>query len=549
MLKVTHRAALTAALFAAVAPIARAEEFEAVAASRIDAVTVYEDRALVTRGATLTLVKGVTRVSIENLPAGLDATSLRARATGAQVLGVEVEAVHLEKENSEALRTARGARRKASSVHRDAEIQLDEATASWDTLTSIRAVTAKQASEALGGAGLDTERIGQMLDFIAERSAAARRLVIEGEERVAQAKEAVDAAARRVAELAGAGAREERRAIVTLRAASDDDTGLELSYLIAGASWRPVYALRVDADFGGALLELGAEVQQATGEDWTGVNLELTTARPSAGAAPPEPVAWRVHPERPDNEGMSAGRARRAVAMKAEAREYADAAPTLEVRVARSGLVVAFAAHRKESVASGARPARISLGQFDLDPEIVWSVFPRANTDVFVTAQVTNTTKTPLPAGEARVFVGPDYVGPLTLADWGIDQEIRVGLGVDRQVEAERTEVARNRETEGLFSKDTVHTRRYRITVKNHRTRSIKTRIVDQIPVSSDEDIVVKLTESSRKQATLPARKQETNAATGVLEWHAAVAAGASLDVYFAFEVRYPKALRVSGLE
>ena len=546
---------LAAALVLCVAPFAQAQD-ERVVVSEIDAVTVYEDRALVTRMSSVDLEAGTSRVVVEHLPAGLDGPSLRARCRGAQVLGVEMEAVHLEKENSAALLAATDALVNAQRALGRAEGTLEDAAQRWRVLQSISARAADGASRDLGqGTGPDVDAIEKLLDFVEKRTSKARSDMESAEVKVSSAKDAVNAASRRVAELQGAGAKEERRAIITLRAAGAGTSALELSYLIHGAGWRPVYSLRVDEDFATALLELGAEVQQRTGEDWGDVQLELTTARPSAGASPPEPSAWRIGLPRPQAEydrGVAA-----AAPSPRRARRLADAAADepemeeelLDLAVVRSGLVVAFAAHRRETVHSGARPARVSLGSFELEPDVEWTVFPRETSDVFVQAKLTNQTGSPLPSGEARVFVGPDFVGPMHLAAWGMEQEIRVGLGVDRQVTAEREELERGRETEGLFSKETVHTRRYRITVKNHRGRDITARIIDQLPISGDEELTVKITESNLSQATLPDREAETNKARGVLVWTQGVQAGAELDLRFAFEIRHPKDETPWGLE
>ena len=51
-------------------------------AHQISAVTVYPDRAQVTRTATLTLGPGTHTVRFEKLPLGLAADSVRVRAAG-----------------------------------------------------------------------------------------------------------------------------------------------------------------------------------------------------------------------------------------------------------------------------------------------------------------------------------------------------------------------------------------------------------------------------------------------------------------------------------
>ncbi len=73
-------------------------------------------------------------------------------------------------------------------------------------------------------------------------------------------------------------------------AAADSDRGgedpapgttpveLEVEYQVPGATWAPVYQLRLDASGGAGTLVLRACVAQRTGEDWTGVRLGLSTA-------------------------------------------------------------------------------------------------------------------------------------------------------------------------------------------------------------------------------------------------------------------------------
>ncbi|SDO19764.1 DUF4139 domain-containing protein [Actinacidiphila guanduensis] len=53
---------------------------------------------------------------------------------------------------------------------------------------------------------------------------------------------------------------------------------VEVEYHVVGATWSPVYQLRLDGRTGAGILVLRAGVAQRTGEDWTGVRLGLSTA-------------------------------------------------------------------------------------------------------------------------------------------------------------------------------------------------------------------------------------------------------------------------------
>lgn len=556
------RLALVAGLALFLAASARAEDPARAVDSRIARVTVYEDRALVTRLSKTPVTKGVTRIAVEHLPAGLDPASIRARCGAARVLGVDLEAVHLVVDSREELKAARAAHDAAKRRLSEAEMTLAEAKDRWDLFRSMRAKSVEGGERALGGGpGVDVKSMKDLLELVAAQGTRARQDVLSANDEVAAAKAAEDAARRRVEELSTGRDRTESRVIVTLEADAAADADVSVQYIVAGASWQPVYDLRVDENFGEASLGLGAIVVQKTGEEWKDVALELTTAQPSAGAAPPEPQPWRVwFPQLEVADGMVAhSAAPRAKAARPPAAapvpELADDEARLEEKdkgfaplVRRTGLVVAFQSQLAESISSDGQPSRVVLARFDLAPEVRWTAFPRATDKVFVTAKMTNTMPVALPAGEVRVFVGADYVGPMQLKDWGVGKEIDVGLGVDRDVEVERERLKDERSTEGVFSKDTVTVREFRLTVRNHRDRAIDVRLLDQIPVSNDEELTVKVTENTLALAQLPAREAETAKARGVLEWRFQLAAKANQDVRFAFEVRHPKGREVGGL-
>ncbi|MCG3133432.1 MAG: hypothetical protein HMLKMBBP_00600 [Planctomycetes bacterium] len=537
-------AAAAASLLAAAAP-ARADEV--VVPSRISRVTVYEDRAMVQRTAKVRVAEGTQRVVLAGFPAGFDASSLRARSAGARVLGVDTETLHRTHEKEPRAEQARlefeAANRKVAAT----ELALADAKDELDRLRSIRAVSTQRAGESLGTGGPDPKSVESMLEMIEKRLRVARMSFLDAQMEHQHAVTEADAAARRHADAVQSLQRSETQVVVTLSASAAAEADVTVQYAVGNAGWTPVYDLRVAEDFGAAGLDITAVVTQSTGEDWSGVPLEVTTAQPSAGAAPPEPSAWQIDILRPrpasGGESWDAGPAAPALRRVALEEKLKDDSGFV-AHVRKSGVVVAFESPTPAQVRSGGGPVRVALGRFDLAPEVVWTAFPRATDKVYVTAKVKNTTGTALPAGQARVFVGPDFVGAMAFEDWSVDEELVAGLGADREVECARETLLSGRSTEGVFSKDTVHERSYRITLKNRRARKIDVRLLDQVPVSGDEELKVAITQNSAPLATLPAREAEDNKARGVLEWRFPVDPGKETDVRFAFRVTHPQGVR-----
>src|SRR6185295_19093357 len=63
---------------------------------------------------------------------------------------------------------------------------------------------------------------------------------------------------------------------------------------VHGARWAPSYALRLERGMGSGVLTLRASIAQASGEDWAGVKLSLSTAALDRRTALPELKSLRI---------------------------------------------------------------------------------------------------------------------------------------------------------------------------------------------------------------------------------------------------------------
>jgi hypothetical protein len=69
---------------------------------------------------------------------------------------------------------------------------------------------------------------------------------------------------------------------------------LVVEYFVPGARWTPTYICRINSAESSASIAVRALICQRTGEDWTGVRLELSTAEPMAWCALPELPSLRL---------------------------------------------------------------------------------------------------------------------------------------------------------------------------------------------------------------------------------------------------------------
>jgi uncharacterized protein (TIGR02231 family) len=82
-------------------------------------------------------------------------------------------------------------------------------------------------------------------------------------------------------------------------------------------------------------------------------------------------------------------------------------------------------------------------------------------------------------------------------------------------------------------------TRGYEIKIRNNKPKPIEIEVIDQIPMSRIKEIQVEMLENS---------SAEYDETTGKLKWKLTIQPGQTSEVFFKFQVKYPKDKNLSNL-
>jgi len=144
---------------------------------------------------------------------------------------------------------------------------------------------------------------------------------------------------------------------------------------------------------------------------------------------------------------------------------------------------------------SGAR--RVALFGRAFPVSVERRVFPDLQKEsAFLVAEVKNPTGQPLPGGQAKLFVGADPAGVARLKTIAAGETFTLPLGLDRSIKPIRNVRVVTSES-GILSKDETSEYTVTIEVANPGRQPIRLRVVDQIPVTDDKDLQVKLVRTS----------------------------------------------------
>lgn len=515
--------------------------------SRIVEVTVFRDRAEIVREAHVELQVGASTVEFAGMPSGVEPDSVRVSAEGvlATLGAVEIreraeepqETPELSAVNDEIRRIEREIAALSAAAKVDAELRT--------FLVSLRATVAATESAKAGEGHLDPAAIAALYGILKDKfgELSAGELARNDQQRALQEK--LEVAKARLATLRPGPDIRSRVASVEIEASRAGSLTLRLTYVAPGASWRPSYRASLDVETGSVNLVSEGVVRQATGEDWSDVELRLSTASPASGVEPPMLTSWLLRPIEPVFGKASGG----FVDLREGGRVYqnvltdapgvADAereepAQTVEADVVRSAYNVAFEVPGTSDVAADGRDHRVVLRTETLAGALVYRTVPALAPRAYLASETMAPQAYPLLAGPVRVFAGGAYLGSFTLEEHGPGTKLTLPFGIDNRIEVVRVPQPREASREGLGGKTREIVYAYRTTVHNLRDQAVLVQLEDRVPVPEDERIDVQL----GKETT--AGWQPSERRPGVMLWPLELQPGEKREVVLAYTVRHP---------
>ncbi|MFN0205857.1 MAG: mucoidy inhibitor MuiA family protein [Planctomycetota bacterium] len=525
-------------------------------------VTVYPSEALVTRTGRAAVVRGQNRFEVNDLPVGVRDDSVRVRTSGGPtVVGVDIVASSravAASSSVEELRKQRQMKQRA----RDENADLLKAQDSLrQYIDSLRAEAPKAAGQSIinnsgGGIGIFTEAYA----FIGSKLPAVLKEIRNLTDNDAALAAEIADLDRRLEQLQSGRVVPTKTVSLDVTAQKDGETEIEVSYLIGNAGWSAAYDLRAADNLKKVGLAMYGHVVQRTGEDWSNVNLTLSTAKPERGAQPPQLAAdyLSIINESPGKKGFAAP-AREM--LKEDKYKYADSeaqveasgglpALSVDAQIVKSGLSTQLLVPRPENVPADGRPHRVRVAESTLDLAPVHFTVPKLATRAFVRSKIKNTAPLPILAGAAQVFVGNDFVGRATLPDVASGEETEIFLGVDPGIKVERKREKADREGPGFLGSRVTWNYSYRFDIKNisAATGKAEVEILENIPVAQDDRIKIEISKSDPPflRGEKEDRERESQ---GFLRWKLQLEPGESKTIVLKYSVSAPENLNINGLE
>jgi uncharacterized protein (TIGR02231 family) len=317
-----------------------------------------------------------------------------------------------------------------------------------------------------------------------------------------------------------------------------------VSYVVPGASWQPEY----DIDFsprgrgktgpGVARITVGARIRQTTGEDWSRVRIQLSTARPKLGAEAPQPAPLVIDGyEQSRAKVLVEGRDKRErLEAGGGARGGGPQAATLDDK----GNAFVMTLPHSIDVAADGRPVWAPVDVVEAQANAKLVATPALDEHVYQMVSLTNPAAYPLLEGRVRSYRAGSYVGDSKLTHQGVGAPFEISLGIDEELKVERKTLDDKDISAGFLSSTKHVLRGYRTTVTNRAAGSETVELRESIPVSKIDDVKVEL-----GKRTTPGYKLD--AARGFVTWSLTLKSGEWRYTDIGYAIHLPDDWQVPG--
>lgn len=177
----------------------------------------------------------------------------------------------------------------------------------------------------------------------------------------------------------------------------------------------------------------------------------------------------------------------------------------------------------------------VDMVVFDIPANYQYLCVPKVQKDAFLMANITNWEKYSLLEGEANIFFENSFVGKTLLDLSNTSDTLSISLGKDKSVSINREKVKNFTEKQFIGGKKE-ETINWVTSIKNNKNQPISMIVLDQVPVSTIEDIEVNLLDISSGMLSKE---------TGEIKWIINLDSGGKKELNLNFSVKYPKDRRI----
>ena len=228
--------------------------------------------------------------------------------------------------------------------------------------------------------------------------------------------------------------------------------------------------------------------------------------------------------------GLTSGISRKAKKKKDKKKKVTASIPVPTTQVEKA-TTVEFTIDIPYTIFTDGKQYTVNIKTHEIPAYYEYYTAPKIDSYAYLTAQVTDWEDYKLLNGEANLFFEGTYIGKSFLDVEEVEDTLYLSLGRDNNIVINRNKQKEFSTRQFIGNKKTER-RAWEIELRNKKAQRINIEVVDQIPLSTTEEIEV---EHEIKNGG------QLDKETGLIKWKLQLAAGKNAKVQFNYKVKYPK--------
>lgn len=540
---------------------------EDIVKSNITEVTVYAQGAQIKRKASYSIKPGITKVIVDGICPTIDPNSLQVLASGNVVIIDAKYSLFYPKPEPQNLEGMPLKIRREIKIIEDSlktmGFELQQIQDEIDVYVASKNILANNG--AIKGQGKVNDSINllkQALEYYALKMLEINKN-LQGLNRTKSNKVALQSEMndrlrslknyQNSAQLESKPKGPSHRITITLSASEAISGKLNLSYLVSKAGWTPLYDMRAEVSGSKINMNYKAQVFQNTGVDWDDVRLSISTNNPYQNKTLPALHPWYVdynnyktekNVPRVNNLEISRESKHLDKLEEISSQNYytntdgvtynsktsADFTQVIEHMISAE-----FKIDLPYSIKSNNEQHMVLIRNINIPANYRYYTIPKLDQSAYLMAELANLSDYQLVPAKANIFFDGTYIGETFLNPSQMDDTITFSLGKDPNIMVKRT-LMKKESKEKIVGSSIEKTFAYNIEIRNLKSTEIEIVILDQIPISTNPEIIIE--EQGLDKGSL-------NTKSGIIEWIIKIKPKNNENIYFKYSVKHSKDLNL----
>ena len=341
------------------------------------------------------------------------------------------------------------------------------------------------------------------------------------------------------------------RITISLIAEATTNGDINFSYLAKNAGWSPLYDIRSKSSEGKIFMNYKAQVHQNTGLDWENIKLNISTNNPYANKTKPELNPWYISYMSFRNdlkESRNNIYELTAVPSKAitnmgysyksmDVAEEEGAIGADEFTSITHQLTAAeFKIDLPYNILSNGEKHMVLVQKSALQTNFKYYAVPKLDASVYLVAEMLKVDELQLIPAKANIFFDGSYVGETFIDPTSMNDTLYLSLGKDPNIAITRKLISSKCKERTIGDKIEKYLA-YAIEIKNMKSSEVEVVIQDQIPITTNEDIVVD---------KINLDKGKLQQRTGLIEWKTILKPTNQKTYDFQYRIKFDKDKKIN---